>query len=381
MRRSFQYKANLSASAARKAECQLALCAELYNAALQERRDAYRLKGESISAASQMKQLPEIKCLRPEYKEIGSQVLQDVIQRLDRAFQAFFRRVKAGERAGYPRFKSRHRFDSLTFKQAGWKLKGRRVTLQGIGTARLFLSRPVEGTIKTLTLRRDRCGDWWVTFSCDDVEANPLPETGRAVGIDLGVEKFLATSDGEFVENPHHLRRAEAELKRTQRRASKRRRGGKRRRKMVQVLARRYRRVERARCDHHFKTALRLVRQYDTIAVEDLNVRGLARGILANSVHDAGWSQFIGILRGKAESAARVVKSVNPSGTSQVCSGCGCMPRDKKSLSVRTHRCSECNLLLDRDTNAARNILHLAVSEKRGRAGPSASGRGSKLAA
>lgn len=381
MRKSFQYKVKLSPSAVRKAEGQLALCTELYNAALQERRDAWQRSGVAVTAASQMAQLPEIKHLRPEYKEIGSQVLQDVIQRLDRAYQAFFRRVKSGEAPGYPRFKSRRRYDSLTFKQTGWKLEARRLTLHGIGAARLFLSREIEGTIKTVTLKRDRCGDWWVTFSSDGVEATPLAGTGKAVGIDVGLEKFLATSDGTFIENPRYLRRAEAELKRTQRRVSKRQRGGARRRKMVQVLARRHRRVERARRDHHFKVALKLVRQYDLIAVEDLNVRGLARGMLAKSVHDAGWGQFVEILRGKAESAGRVVKAVNPSGTSQVCSGCGCAPAEKKSLSVRTHQCPECGLMLDRDVNAARNVLHLAASETRAGAPPSASGRGCKLAA
>lgn len=381
MRRSFQYKAKLSPSAVRKAEGQLALCAELYNAALQERRDAWQRAGISITAASQMAQLPEIKRLRPEYKEIGSQVLQDVLQRLDRAFRAFFRRVRAGEKPGYPRFKSRSRYDSMTFKQTGWKLEGRRLTLQGIGTAKLFLSRPIEGRIKTVTLRRDRCGDWWVTFSCDGVPKRPLPETGKAVGIDVGLEKFLATSDGEFVENPRHLRRAEAALKRTQRRVSKRKRGSKRRQKMVRTLARRHRKVQRARRDFHFKTARKLVHQYDLIAVEDLNVRGLSRGMLAKSVNDAAWGQFLRILCAKAEEAARTVVAVNPSGTSQVCSGCGCEPRERKTLSVRTHRCSECGLVLDRDTNAARNILHLAASAKRAGAPPSASGRGSQLAA
>lgn len=381
MRKSFQYKAKLSPSAVRKAEGQLALCCELYNAALQERRDAWQRAGISISAASQMKQLPEIKKLRPEYKEIGSQVLQDVLQRLDRAFQAFFRRVKAGQTPGYPRFKSRSRYDSMTFKQSGWKLDGRRLTLQGIGTAKLFLSRPIEGRIKTVTLRRDRCGDWWVTFSCDDVPTKPLPETGKTVGLDVGLEKFLATSDGDFVENPRHLRRAEAALKRTQRRVSKRKRGSNRRRKMACTLARRHRKVQRARRDFHFKTARKLVQQYDFIAVEDLNVRGLSRGILAKSVHDAGWSQFIDILRFKAEEAGRQVVAVNPSGTSQVCSGCGCEPSERKTLAVRTHRCSECGLVLDRDTNAARNILHLAASAKRAGAPPSGSGRASKVAA
>ena len=190
----------------------------------------------------------------------------------------------------------------------------------------------------------------------------------------MGLEKFLATSEGDRVENPRHLRRAEAELKRTQRRVSKLRAGGSRRRKMVQTLARRHRRVRRARRDFHFKAALRLVRQYDTIAVEDLNVRGLARGMLAKSVADAGWSQFIGILCAKAEEAARTVTLVNPNGTSQVCSGCRCKPSERKTLSVRTHRCTECGLEIDRDVNAAINILHLAATEQRGRADPSASG-------
>ena len=381
MRKSFRYKARLSPSAVRRAEGQLALCAELYNAALQERRDAWRKAGVSISAASQMKQLPEIKRIRPEYREIGSQVLQDVIQRLDRAFEGFFRRVKAGKKAGFPRFKSRSRYDSLTFKQAGWKLEGRRLTFQGIGTAKLFLSRPIEGRIKTVTLKRDRCGDWWVTFSCEDVPTRLLPKTGRVVGIDVGLEKFLATSDGEVVENPRHLRRAESELKRCQRKVSKRKEGGSRRRKLVHTLARKYRRVQNARRDFHFKTALQLVRKYDLIAVEDLNVCGLARGMLAKSVYDAGWSQFVSILCAKAAEAGRTVVRVDPSGTSQVCSGCGCVPEERKTLSARTHRCGACGLEIDRDVNAAINILHTAVSEKRGRAGPSGSGRGSQLAA
>lgn len=333
------------------------------------------MAGVSVPAAGQMRQLPAIKALRPEYKEIGAQVLQDVVQRLDRAFKAFFRRVKAGQTPGYPRFRSRSRYDSLTFKQTGWMLDGRHLTLQGIGTLRLFLSRPVEGKVKTVMLRRDRCGDWFVSFSCDDVAVKPLSATGKAVGIDVGLSRYLSTSDGEFVENPRHLRRAETALKRVQRRISKRRRGGNRRRKMVRVLARRHRKVLRARRDFHFKTALKLVERYDLIAVEDLNVRGLSRGMLAKSVNDAGWGQFFEILCGKAESAGRAVIPVAPRGTSQVCSGCGCGPKERKTLAVRTHRCDECGLVLDRDVNSARNILHLAQREnaKRARAEPSAS--------
>jgi putative transposase len=381
MRKSFQYKGRLSRAAVRRAEGQLALCCELYNAALQERRDAWQRAGLSVSYAAQNRQLTEIKRLRPEYKEVGSQVLQDVLRRLDKAFRGFFRRVEAGERPGYPRFRSRRRYGSLTFYQAGWKLEGRRLTLQGIGTVKLFLSRPVEGRIKTVTLGRDRCGDWFVTFSCDSVPAKLLPETGRAVGLDVGLEQFAATSTGEVIENPRPLRSREAALKRVQRRISKRRRGGSRRRKMVQALARRHRSVERARRDFHFKAARRLVERYDVIVVEDLNVRGLSRGMLAMSVHDAGWASFLDVLSFKAAEAGKRVVRVDARGTSQICSGCGAEPRERKPLSVRTHRCAACGLVLDRDVNAACNVLQRALAVgKRGRAGPSGSGRGSELA-
>lgn len=383
MRKSFQYKAKLPPSAVRKAELQLVLCAELYNAALQERRDAYRMAGVSVTATAQKNQLPEIKAIRPEYKEVGSQVLQDVVERLDKAFAAFFRRVKAREKKpGYPRFRSACRYDSLTFKQAGWSLDGRRLTLQGIGTLRLYLSREIEGRIKTVTLKRDRSGDWWVTFSSDGVPLAPLPSTGLEVGIDVGLSKFLATSEGAFVENPRHLRRAEALLKRTARRVSCAKKGGNRRRKMGRVLARKHRKVERARRDFHFKTARSLVREYDLIAVEDVNVRGLSEGMLAKSVHDAGWSQFFAILSFKAVEAGKRVIAVNPNGTSQVCSGCGCAPEVKKGLGVRVHRCAVCGLGMDRDVNAACNILALAQqAQQRARAEPSASGHGRQRAA
>jgi putative transposase len=238
--------------------------------------------------------------------------------------------------------------------------------MRGIGRIKLHLSRPVEGTVKTVTLKRDSRGDWWVTFSCDSVPARPLPDTGRAVGVDLGLNVFLATSDGETVDNPRHLRTAEADLRRAQRRVSRRKRGGNRRRKAVRVLARKHRRVQDARRDFHFKTALDLVRRYDLIAVENLNIRGLARTRLAKSIGDAGWGQFLHALATKAESAGREVIAVDPRGTSQECSDCGATPDKRKTLSVRTHRCV-CGLVLDRDVNAARNIL--ARAERSGSGG------------
>lgn len=358
MRKSFRFKAKLPPSAVRNAEAQLAICCELYNAALQERRDAWRMCRKSISRFDQIGQLPAIRREWPDLAAVPSKVLEDVVTRVARSFEGFFRSGR-----GFPRFKARSRYDSLTAPVGRVKVEGRRITFRGIGTVRLFMSRPIEGRIKTVTLRRDACGDWWVTISCDDVPMKPLPATGKSIGVDVGLAQFATMNDGTTIANPRYLRVAEAALKRTQRRVSKRKRGGVRRRKMVRTLARKHRRVQNARRDFHFKTALNLVRKYDLIAVEDLNVHGLCQMRLAKSVHDAGWSQFIAILSAKAEEAARTVVAVNPRGTSQICSGCGCEPKEKKTLSVRTHECAECGLVLDRDHNAALNILHLARAE------------------
>lgn len=363
MRRSFVYKARLSPSAKRNAERQLALCCELHNAAIEERREAWK-QGKSVGYFAQSSQLTHIKAIRPEFKEIGSQVLQNVLRRVDLAFRAFYRRVQSGRAPGYPRFKSSRRYDSITFSQKCWKLDGKRLTMQGIGTVKLILSRPIEGRIKTVTLRRDSCCDWWVCFSCDNVSAQPLESTGAEVGIDLGLNAFIATSDGGTVDPPKPYRAATAKRARLQRSISKQKRGGFNRRKRGIILARQHRRVARIRKDFHYKTAHALVERYDLIAVEDLNIKGLARTRLAKSIHDAGWGEFTTILRDKAEKAGRVVVGVNPKGTSQMCSVCGSTPEVRKTLSVRVHKC-ECGYEADRDVNAARNILALATGEAR----------------
>jgi len=353
--RTFRYKAKLSPSAVRKAEGQLALLCELYNAALEERKTHWDKARQRVTLYAQMRQLAEIRRIRPEFAEMDCHATRSPLKRLDLAFKAFFRRVKAGQTPGHPRFRSRARYDSVTFYDNGWKLDGKRLTLRGIGTAKLFLSRPIEGRVKTVTLRRDRCGDWFVTFCCGDVSVRPLPATGQSVGVDVGLEAFATLSNGGAIPNPRHLASREVEVKRAQRIVSKRRLGGRNRRKAVRLLALRHRKVERARRDFHFKTAHALVQRFDRIAVEDLNVKGLAGGMLAKSVNDAGWGQFLSILASKAESAGRDLIAVDPRYTSQDCSGCG--HRVAKPLSQREHQCQECGLCLSRDENAARNIL------------------------
>lgn len=369
MMRSFRFKVRLSAGCIARADRQLRLLRELYNAALEERRDHWK-RGVRVNFFTQCRQLTAIRAEMPEYAAIDRMVAETTLRKLDRAFDNFFRRVKEGGKPGYPRFKGRDRFNSMTYRQTGFKVDGRYVTLRGIGRIKLHLSREIEGTIKTVTLKRDATGDWFVTFACDGVPARPLPATGRSVGVDLGLATFAATSDGELIENPRHLRGAESDVARANRRVARRKRGGTRRRKAATVLARKHRRVASARRDFHFKAAVSLVRSYDRIAVEDLNVRALSRSRFAKSVNDAGWGQFLHALATKAESAGREMIVVDCRGTSQECSGCGAVV--PKGLSVRTHVCA-CGLTLDRDVNAARNIL--------ARAGPSGSGRRSQAAA
>ena len=333
---------------------------ELYNAALQERRDAYRKQGRTISGYQQMAELREVRELRPEYAAIHTHLLQDVVTRLDRAYRAFFRRIKAGEKPGFPRFKGRGQYSTFTFKDAvnhnGVRLLagGKRVKLAGIGNVKVKLHRPTEGTIKQASVTLSGDGHWYIAFVCDGIQPFPLPSTGTSVGVDVGITTFAALSDGTMVANPRPYETAQRSLAMAQRRVSRRRRGSKRRRKAVVLLSKKHDHVRRVRLDFHHKTALDLVRRFDSISVEKLNVKGLAQMRLAKQVHDAGWSQFATILAGKAESAGREFFAVDPRGTSQECSGCGAMVR--KSLGVRVHYCPECGLVEDRDINAAKNV-------------------------
>mgnify|MGYP001601656919 CR=1 FL=1 len=359
LRKTFKYRLYPNRAQVVLLERQLVLCCEVYNAALQERRDAWRMGRNRISFPMQSAQLPLIKGDCSELREVYSQVLQDVLHRVDKAFDGFFRRAKRGETPGFPRFRSRRRYDSLTYPQLGFSLEGNYLALTKVGVLKVKLHRPLEGTVKTLTLKRE-CGKWYALFSCE-VETAPLLPSDKAVGIDLGLESFLTTSDGEHVENPRHLRQAEFRLVKAQQRVSQRKKGGNRRRKAVRLLARQYQKVRNCRKDFHHKTARELVQSYGFIAAEDLRIRNMVQnGHLSKSISDAGWGQFVSILQAKAEWAGREVVLVNPRNTSQVCSRCGA--HVSKPLSERVHSCPICGLFLHRDVNAARNILALGRS-------------------
>jgi putative transposase len=331
-------------------------CRTLYNAALEQRITAYRRFGVSLTHYRQAAELKDIRAEMPEYAAIHSHVLQDVLARLDKTYQAFFRRLKAGGKPGFQRFQSRNRWHSFTYIEDGngARLDNGYLVLSKIGRIAVRWSRPIEGAIKTVTISKEADG-WYVCFSCAEIPVQPLPLTGNETGIDVGLKAFLVTADGEQVANPRHYRKAEKALAKAQRRVSRRKKGSKRRRKAVHLLARKHQHVRRQRTDFHHKTAMGLLRQYDTIYLEDLQVANLVQNPhLAKSISDAGWAQFRTILESKAACAGRRVVAVPPAYTSQDCSSCG--GRVPKSLSIRTHSCPSCGLVLDPDENAARNI-------------------------
>lgn len=354
MRKAFKYKLRVSRAVDEKLTATLDICRELYNVALQERRDAYRAAGVSLNYYTQASQLPSIKAERADVAAVHSQVLQDTLRRVQRAFDGFFRRIKAGEKAGYPRFRNKHRYSSFTFPQTGWKIEGDKLALSKIGSCRLRLSRPIEGTIKTATLKREADG-WYISFSVEMNQCRYIPRTGETVGVDVGIENFATLSTGEVITNPQHLRQAERRLKTAQRGVSRKKRCSQNRRKTARLLAKQHLTIKRQRLDFAHKTSLQLIREFDDIAVEDLNIGGMVKNHhLAKSISDAAWGIFFSILECKAEEAGRRVWKVPACYTSQDCSGCG--QRVEKRLSQRGHQCPHCGLALHRDHNAAINI-------------------------
>lgn len=336
------------------------LCSIVYNMCLAERRDCWDLGGHSVNKYDQINRLPELKAVDNRFLGVHSQILQDVIRRLDKTFEAFFRRVKAGEKPGYPRFRPARRYDSFTFPQApsGCQLQGNKLVLSKIGAVKVKLHREVPGKVKTVTILRQADG-WYVCFSCE-VEPKVLPISDTSVGVDLGLESFAITSDGEFFESAKYLRKAERNIKRLQRQASRRKKGSNRRKKAVRLLAKAHLHVANQRKDTAHKVARALVNRYQTVVIEDLQVKNMVKNHhLAKSISDAGWNLFIHILMSKAAEAGREVVKVDPRYTSQTCSGCGALV--PKKLSVRWHSC-ECGCELHRDVNAARNILRKAAT-------------------
>jgi putative transposase len=339
----------------------LEICREVYNSLVNQRTAVYEISKETFSLYQQQAELGKWKEAHSELKTVHSQVLQNVVVRVDLAFKAFFRRVKAGETPGYPRSKGFGVYDSITFPQAdrtGCKLIGNSIYISKIGTVKATIHREIIGAVKTCTIRR-QAGKWFACFACE-YEPETLPESLKSIGIDVGLEKFAALSDGSFVENPRFFRRDEKALAKAARKQAKTKKQSAERKKANKVLARIHERVRNRRHNFVHQLSRKLVNEFGLIAVEKLNVKGMVRNhCLSKSISDASWSMFRVVLSGKAESAGRTIAEINPAYTSQTCCCCGNVA--KKKLKERWHHCPMCGLSLDRDTNAAFNILRAAV--------------------
>jgi len=297
-----------------KLENHLVTCCQLYNAALQERRDAYKLNHISLNYFDQANQLSDIKEIRDDLNNVHSQVLQDVLKRIDKTFKAFFARIKRKEKAGFPRFKSVKKFDSFCFPQSGFKLVGDKLTLSKIGSVRLRLSRPIEGKTKTCTIKREVSG-WFVVFTVEN-EIKPLPKTKRSVGLDVGIESFVTLSDGTQIENFKYYESTQKHLRKAQRKVSRRKKGSNSRRKAVVILRKIHEKIYSQRNDFQHKVSTHLINQYDLIAIEKLSILGMSRGILSKQVNDVSWSSLFQKLKYKAENADKTLIEVNPAYTS-----------------------------------------------------------------
>lgn len=334
------------------------ICRELYNTSVAHRKEVWELRKEPVNYRAQALNLTKSRQNNFFMREVHSQVLQDVLMRVNKAFKAFFRRAEHSEKSGYPRFKGKNRYDSFTYPQSGFKLKNNLLELSKIGSIRIFNHRRAEGEIKTCTIKRD--ADHWYAIFTVEIE-NKLPIIPKsAVGVDVGLNSLITLSTGRQIAPPKFLKKSEKKLAKEQKHLSRKKKGSENRQKQRKKVARIHRIIRNQRLDFSHKVARKLVDNFDLIAFEKLGIKNMLQNhYLAKSISDAGWGMLASITNSKAEEAGKLVVFVNPDGTTQECSNCGSnVPKD---LSVRLHSCHVCGLVMNRDINAAINILHKAV--------------------
>jgi putative transposase len=365
MLKTYRYRLFPTKSQVRILSRQLELCRWLYNDTLAYRKNAWENDGRPISRFETQNRLPQLKLSKPELKEVHSLVLQNVIIRVELAFKAFFRRVQSGEEPGYPRFKGRGRYDSITYTQSGFGIASGKLHLSKICDIKIKLHRPIGGKIKTCVIRRMPTGKWFACFSVE-TEDIPLPlwKDGAAVGIDVGLESFATFSDGEKIANPQFFREEEKELARAQRKLSATQKGSPEYKKALKVVERIHERIANRRNDFAEQVSRQLVDRFGLICFEDLSIKNMPKNhCLAKSISDVAWGMLVTKTARKAAYAGSKVVLVDPRQTSQICSRCGAIV--KKDLSDRIHHCLICGLIIDRDINTAINILRLGMQSLR----------------
>jgi putative transposase len=359
IRKAYEFLLKPTKKQARLLEEQLDECRWLYNEFLQQRRLSFEEIDIPISKYQQLMLLPFLKEERTSLKKVHSQVLQNVVDRLEKAFQGFYRRCKAKEKAGFPRFRGKDRYTSFCYPQSGFFLDEKDVKLSKIGCVRIHMHRPVVGEIKTATLKKEVNGSWKIIFSCE-VEKSPLPKNDKKIALDVGIENFATLTSGEVIENPRFFRQGEKKIAKVQRKLSKLQKGTKAREKQKKIVAKTHQKIRNQRKDFCHKQAKKIVEKYQYIYVEDLKIQKMIQSsYLAKSITDVSWNQFQQFLIYKAEEAGRILELVNPAYTSQTCNRCGIVKA--KQLSEREHNCKICGYRASRDFNAAQNILALGL--------------------
>lgn len=356
MRKSFIYRLYPNKEQTDKLSNLLDIGRNIYNSALAERKYAYRAQHKSLNYYDQASEIKELRQVMPEVAQLNFSATQDMLRRLDKTFKAFY-----SGKIGFPRFKGKRRFSSITFPTYGdgIKIKNDRLYINNVGLIKIRMHRLLDGEINTVAIKRD-CDKWYAVFS-NTIDIQPLPYSSKELGIDVGIESFAVTSDNEFIENPNFLKHSLKDLRKAQRSVSRKKRGSKNRHKAVKLLAKQHLKVRNQRKDFVHKEARKIVNENGFIAVEDLQIKNMVKNHhLARSISDAGWGIFLNVLAYKAEWAGRTFVKVNPNGTSQVCSNCGAkVPKD---LSVRIHNCPYCGIVLHRDYNSALNVKSLGRS-------------------
>ncbi|MEN6532618.1 MAG: transposase [Bryobacteraceae bacterium] len=360
MRKTFKYRLFPTRAQRTALQKQLDCCRWAYNKGLETRRDAWQERQESVSRYDTFGLLTQWKRDEPWLREGHAQAMQEALTRLDLAFQAFFRRVKAGQNPGYPRFRGKDRYDSFTYPQerSNWRfLDDGHLRLSKIGVVKIKMHRPIEGQAKTLTIRRDAVGNWYACFSCI-VEPKPLPVSNEMAGVDLGLTTFGVLSNGETIPRQRWMKRDAKDVARLQRKKERFTKGSPERHKAIHALQHAYQRSTNRRTNFAHQESRKLVNRYGLLAFEDLDIQDMQSNgnhVINRGIADVAWNRFVQFTSYKAAEAGRVCLLVNPRGTTQECSGCGAVvPKD---LSVRVHDCPHCGLKLDRDLNAARNVL------------------------
>jgi len=369
MLKSFQFRIYPTKNQEKQLNSVLLSCCNLYNYFLKQRIETYEKTGKGTTKFKQQKELPSLKKGDPFLQKIYSQISQEVLARLDKAYQNFFRRVREGiEDPGFPRYRNIKRYNSITYPQnnGSWKFKdSNKIKLSGIGIIKIINHRSLQGMPKTCTVKKNKLNQWFVIISCKDVPKNPLPKTNKEVGIDLGIKHYLTLSNDTKIEKENFLKKEENHLKNLQRKFSKEQKGTPKRRKFGKWICKIHNDVGNKKKDFFFKTANQLVKNYDTIYMEDLSIKNMLRKekkdgkrSLRKNIQIASWNQFQSILSYKAEEADKKLVLIDPRNTSKECSKCGNI-KDTLPLKTRIYSCTKCGLKLDRDFNASLNIKRL----------------------